>query len=156
MAINKPKIRWEVLGTTWTASKQSWSSIGGRQEKPITNPRLRITELQMTESSPESDLIIRSFSGKVRKFDIWDKGDIRVDNPVDFDSPDSSEPSKQVGCSFLGGKILQGLLPAQQLGDSPQYLLPPLLATMLVSRIKSQWNPARAVLSLRTEKLIIS
>lgn len=50
----------------------------------------------MTESSPESDLIIRAFSGKIRKFDIWDKGDIRVDNPVDFDSPDSSEPSEPV------------------------------------------------------------
>ena len=48
----------------------------------------------MIESSPESDLRIRSFSGKVRKFDIWDKGDIRVDNPIDFDSPDSSEPSE--------------------------------------------------------------
>lgn len=50
----------------------------------------------MTESSPESDLIIRAVSGKIRKFDIWDKGDIRIDNPVDFDPPDSSEPSEPV------------------------------------------------------------
>lgn len=50
----------------------------------------------MIESSPESDLIIRALSGKIRKFDIWDKGVVRVDNPIDLDSPDSSEPSEPV------------------------------------------------------------